>query len=81
MRAESKMRQCMTRMDTSVGGIHAFFLVRGDPRTYNLPPKPEVPTIYLKDGWRSAGLAAGMLVLGRSGCIFEYSGEEQQKLG
>jgi formate dehydrogenase iron-sulfur subunit len=49
--------------DTSVGGIHAFFLVRGDPRTYNLPPKPEVPTVYLKDGWRSAGLAAGMMVL------------------
>jgi formate dehydrogenase iron-sulfur subunit len=51
-------------MDTSVAGIHAFFLIRGDPRTYNLPPKPEVPTIYLKDGWRSAGLAAGMLALG-----------------
>jgi formate dehydrogenase iron-sulfur subunit len=51
-------------LDTSVGGIHAMFLVRGDPRTYNLPPKPEVPTIYLKDGWRSAGWAAGMLVLG-----------------
>jgi formate dehydrogenase iron-sulfur subunit len=50
--------------DTSVGGIHAFFLVRGDPRTYNLPPKPEVPTIYLKDGWRAAGVAAGMMVLG-----------------
>jgi formate dehydrogenase iron-sulfur subunit len=51
-------------VDTSVGGIHAFFLVRGDPRSYNLPPKPEVPTIYLKDGWRSAALAAGMLCLG-----------------
>jgi formate dehydrogenase iron-sulfur subunit len=50
--------------DTSVGGIHAFFLVRGDPRSYNLPPKPEVPTIYLKDGWRAAGLASGMLILG-----------------
>jgi formate dehydrogenase iron-sulfur subunit len=50
-------------VETSVGGIHAFFLVRGDPRTYNLPPKPEVPTIYLKDGWRSAGLAAGMMVV------------------
>jgi formate dehydrogenase iron-sulfur subunit len=50
--------------DTSVGGIHAFFLIRGDPRTYNLPPKPEVPTIYLKDGWRAAGVAAGMMVLG-----------------
>ena len=51
-------------LDTSVGGIHAFFLIRGDPRTYNLRPKPEVPTFYLRDGWRSAGLAAGMLALG-----------------
>ncbi|HEU5334570.1 MAG TPA: 4Fe-4S dicluster domain-containing protein, partial [Terriglobales bacterium] len=34
-------------VDTSVEGIHAFFLVRGDPRTYNLPPQPEVPTVYL----------------------------------
>ena len=31
--------------DTSVGGTHAMFIVRGDPRTYNLPPKPEVPTV------------------------------------
>src|SRR5205085_5678407 len=30
-------------LDTSVGGIHAFFLVRDDPKTYNLPPRPEVP--------------------------------------
>ncbi len=50
--------------ETSVGGIHAFFLLRGDPRTYNLPPKPEVPTVYLKDGWRSAAIAAGALVAG-----------------
>jgi formate dehydrogenase iron-sulfur subunit len=50
--------------DTSVGGIHALFLVRGDPRSYNLPPKPEVPTTYLKTGWRSAGMAAAMLVVG-----------------
>jgi len=72
--AEERLRELKARgiedatlydsMDTSVGGIHAFFLIRGDPRTYNLPPKPEVPTIYLKDGWRSAGLAAGMLALG-----------------
>ena len=34
--------------DTSVGGIHAFFIVRGDPRQYNLPPNPEVPTTYLQ---------------------------------
>ena len=39
-------------LDTSVGGTHALFIVRGDPRTYNLPPAPEVPTMYLKKGWR-----------------------------
>ncbi len=50
--------------DTSVEGLHAFFLVRGDPKAYNLPPKPEVPTIYLKDGWRSAAIGAGMLLAG-----------------
>ncbi|HET7205053.1 MAG TPA: 4Fe-4S dicluster domain-containing protein [Terriglobales bacterium] len=50
--------------DTSVGGIHAMFIVRGDPRAYNLPPKPEVPTIYLKKGWTSAALAAGFLLGG-----------------
>ena len=40
--------------DTSVDGIHAFFIVRGDPRQYNLPPNPEVPTIYSKAGWTSS---------------------------
>ena len=50
--------------DTSVKGTHAFFIVRGDPRSYNLPPKPEVPTIYLKDGWKSSALGAGMLLAG-----------------
>src|SRR6185369_485899 len=49
--------------ETSVGGIHAFFLVRGDPRMYNLPPKPEVPTIFRKDAWRSAVIGAGAFVL------------------
>jgi len=44
--------------DTSVGGIHAMFIVRGDPEAYNLPAKPEVPTIYLRDAWRSAAAAA-----------------------
>jgi formate dehydrogenase iron-sulfur subunit len=50
--------------ETSVGGIHASFLVRGDVRAYNLPPKPEVPTIYLKDGWMSAAIGSGMLLAG-----------------
>jgi formate dehydrogenase iron-sulfur subunit len=44
--------------ETSVQGIHALFIVRGDPESYNLPARPEVPTIYLRDGWRSAAVAA-----------------------
>jgi formate dehydrogenase iron-sulfur subunit len=48
--------------DTSVGGIHSLFLLRGDPRSYNLPPQPEVPTVYLKKGWKSAALAAGSML-------------------
>ena len=51
-------------VDTSVGGIHAFFITRGDPRQYNLPPQPEIPTIYAKQGWKSAALGAGMLAVG-----------------
>ena len=50
--------------ETSVGGIHALFLLRGDPRAYNLPPHPEVPTVYLKKGWQSAAAAAGLLFAG-----------------
>jgi formate dehydrogenase iron-sulfur subunit len=50
--------------ETSVGGTHALFIVRGDPRTYNLPPAPEVPTVYLKKSWRSSALAAGLLLGG-----------------
>jgi formate dehydrogenase iron-sulfur subunit len=50
--------------ETSVGGIHAIFLTRGDPRMYNLPPAPEIPTIYAKTGWRSAAIGAGLLAMG-----------------
>ena len=50
--------------DSSVGGTHATFIVRGDPRTYNLPPKPEVPTTYLKKAWTSSAIAAGLLLAG-----------------
>jgi formate dehydrogenase iron-sulfur subunit len=44
-------------VDISVKGIHALFLLRGYPRAYNLPPQPEVPTIYARKGWRSAAVA------------------------
>src|SRR4029078_13200267 len=40
--------------ETSVRGIHAFFLILGEPEAYGLPPKPEAPTIYLKYAWTSA---------------------------
>lgn len=51
-------------VDSSVGGIHAFFIVRGDPRAYNLPPQPEVPTVYLRKGWTSAAAAAALMLAG-----------------
>ncbi|HEY3601659.1 MAG TPA: 4Fe-4S dicluster domain-containing protein [Chthoniobacterales bacterium] len=44
--------------DTSVGGLHAFFLLLGEPEPYGLPPKPEVPTIYLKSSWLAAAATA-----------------------
>ena len=41
-------------MATSVGGIHAFFLILGEPEAYGLPPKPQIPTIHLKSSWLAA---------------------------
>lgn len=48
--------------NTSVQGAHAVFLLRGDPRSYNLPPQPEVPTTYLRKGWTSAAIASGAML-------------------
>jgi len=48
--------------ETSVGGIHAFFVILGEPENYNLPPAPEVPTVYLKSAWTSALLTAAILI-------------------
>src|SRR6266496_1555756 len=53
-------------LQTSVRGIHAFFLILGEPEAYGLPPKPQVPTIYLKSAWTSAlltSIASGIVVL------------------
>ena len=50
--------------DSSVGGVHAFFITRGDPKAYNLPPHPEVPTVRLGAAWKSAGIAAGLMLAG-----------------
>jgi formate dehydrogenase iron-sulfur subunit len=51
-------------VDSSVGGTHAFFITRGDPKSYNLPPNPDVPTVHLRKAWTSAGLAALCMVAG-----------------
>jgi hypothetical protein len=50
--------------ESSVGGIHALFIVRGDRKAYNLPSHPEVPTIYLRPSWISAFATAGALLAG-----------------
>jgi formate dehydrogenase iron-sulfur subunit len=47
--------------ETSVAGIHAFFVILGNPEAYNLPPAPEVPTIHLKSAWTSALVSAAIL--------------------
>jgi len=72
--AKERMKQLKARgmddaqiydaQDTSVDGLHAFFILRGDPRQYNLPPQPEVPTIYQKAGWTGSAVAAGILAIG-----------------
>ena len=50
-------------VETSVGGIHAFSIILGEPENYNLPPAPEVPTAYLKSAWTSALVSAAILAL------------------
>ena len=61
--------------DSSVGGTHAMFIVRGDPRSYNLPLAPEVPAVYLKKAWRSSALGALML-LGGAVAAFLLHGDD-----
>jgi formate dehydrogenase iron-sulfur subunit len=62
--------------DTSVEGTHAMFIIRGDPRSYNLPPSPEVPTVYLKKAWTSSAVAAGVL-LGGTLLAFLFDGRRR----
>lgn len=60
--------------NTSVEGLHAMFIIRGDERKYNLPPQPEVPLVYAQDGWKSAAMAAGVLALGT---LFAFLGSSR----
>lgn len=63
---------------SSVEGTHAMFIVRGDARSYNLPPSPEVPTIYMKKAWLSSALAAGLLL---GGTILAFLADGSRKNG
>jgi formate dehydrogenase iron-sulfur subunit len=47
--------------NSSVGGVHAFFVILGQPEAYNFPPAPEVPTVYLRGAWTSALISAAIL--------------------
>jgi formate dehydrogenase iron-sulfur subunit len=40
--------------DSSVGGLHAFFLIPGEPEAFGLPAHPIVPTVHLRPAWTSA---------------------------
>jgi len=48
--------------DTSVGGLHSMFIMRGDPRSYNLPPRPEAPTIYNEAGWKASAIGGAAML-------------------
>jgi formate dehydrogenase iron-sulfur subunit len=61
-------------VDSSVGGTHAIFITRGDPRTYNLPQQPNVPTIYLRRGWISAAVSSGLMI---AAALFAFAGGRQ----
>ena len=50
--------------DTSVGGTHAFFLLVDPPEEFGLPPRPEVPTIYLRAAWTSAAISSALAMAG-----------------
>jgi formate dehydrogenase iron-sulfur subunit len=51
-------------LDTSVDGIHAFFLLLGSPEQFGLPPRPEVPTIYQRGAWISAAITSVLALAG-----------------
>lgn len=49
--------------ETSVAGTHALFVILGEPESYNFPPAPEVPTVYLKSAWGAALVSALVVAL------------------
>ncbi len=65
--------------NTSVRGIHALFLIRGEPETYNLPPQPEVPTVYLRAAWKSAAWEAAAMVAGVAASFLVWRNSEGRR--
>jgi formate dehydrogenase iron-sulfur subunit len=57
-------------VNTSVGGIHAIFLIPGDPSSWGLPPMPVVPTVLLRGAWTSAVLTAAGAMAGVLAAFF-----------
>jgi formate dehydrogenase iron-sulfur subunit len=55
--------------DDGVGGFGAFFLLLDEPEVYGLPPDPVVTTKNLPEMWRTAAVAAGVLVAGVLGAF------------
>jgi hypothetical protein len=66
-------------METSVGGTHAIFVLRGQPGDYNLPETPEVPAIHLRAGWSSAAVAAGLMILGAAAAFLMGTTDRPQR--
>jgi formate dehydrogenase iron-sulfur subunit len=58
-----KDAQLYNPMESSVGGIHAMFVILGEPEAYNFPPAPEVPTVHLKSAWGAAMVSVMALLL------------------
>ena len=70
-RAERRLQQVQNRFDNAqlyltsandgIGGGGSTWLLLDKPEVYGLPPDPIVPTKYLPQMWRAAGIAMGML--------------------
>lgn len=70
-RAEVRLNQVQQRFDGAqlyltnkedgIGGGGSTWLLLDKPEVYGLPPDPIVPTKYLPEMWRAAGIAMGVL--------------------
>jgi len=54
----------LTNKDDGIGGGGSTWLLLDRPEVYGLPPDPIVPTKYLPEMWKAAGVAMAMLAGG-----------------